>query len=178
MNRNKLVRFSGAMVMLAAAPHVNAQQAPRCSDLYDDAQRLACYDAAFGKPGRPATAPAPVATPPANTSPSAARAVPMAPAAAVTAVAPAAAGSPATVQPAAPKPDLPKNVSAAVRELARRPDGRFVVTMDNGLVWSQLERDTTAEVAVGDTVTVRAGVLGSYILTTRGGVRTKVKAGR
>ena len=50
--------------------------------------------------------------------------------------------------------------------------------MDNGLVWSQLERDTTAEVAVGDTVTVRAGVLGSYILTTRGGVRTKVKAGR
>ena len=176
MNKNKRARFSGALVVLAAASHANAQQAPRCSDLYDDAQRLACYDAAFGKPARPGTAPAaPPAAPAASsssvnrsapaTAPTAPAVVPVPPAQAAASAAPAAAA-------------LPKNISASIKEVARRPDGRFVVTLDNGLVWSQLERDTVAEVTVGDAVTIRGGALGSYILTTRGGVRTRVKAGR
>jgi hypothetical protein len=176
MNKNNLGRFFGVVATLAAAPHVHAQQAPRCSDLFDDAQRLACYDAAFGKPARPAGAAAapraPVAAPaaPATTPAPTVRAAP---------VAPPAAAPPAPVAPsAAPAAPAAKNVSAGISEVARRADGRFVVTLNNGQVWSQLERDAAAEVAVGDEVTVREGMLGSYFLTTRAGVRTRVKAGK
>jgi hypothetical protein len=68
--------------------------------------------------------------------------------------------------------------SASVSAVTRRADGRLVVTLDNGQVWSQLERDNATEVAVGDKVNVRRGSLGSYILTTRSGVQTKVHVGR
>jgi hypothetical protein len=62
--------------------------------------------------------------------------------------------------------------------VTRRADGRLVVTLDDGQVWSQIERDAAVEVAVGDKVTVRPGLLGSNILVTRAGVQTKVKSGR
>lgn len=52
------------------------------------------------------------------------------------------------------------------------------MTLDDGQVWSQIERDAAVEVAVGDKVTVRPGLLGSNILVTRAGVQTKVKSGR
>jgi hypothetical protein len=170
MNKNTQGRFFGALAILAVAPHVHAQQAPRCSDLYDDAQRLACYDAAFGKPTRSAAA---VAAPRAPTAPAAPATVP------APTPAPAVRTAPAPVAPATPAAEkLPKNVSAAISEVGRRADGRFVVTLDNGQVWSQLERDMAAQVAIGDAVTVRQGMLGSYILITRSGVQTKVKSGK
>jgi hypothetical protein len=170
MNKNTPGRIYGAVALLAVAPHLYAQQAPRCSDLYDDAQRLACYDAAFGKPARSSSAAAapraPAAAPAsASTAPPAVRAAPVAPPAAVAQPAPRAAAE-------------PKNVSATISEVARRADGRFVVTLDNGQVWAQLERDTAVEVAAGDKVTVRRGMLGSNILVNRAGLQAKVTPGR
>jgi len=176
MNKNLPGRFYGALVLLAVAPQVGAQQAPRCSDLYDDAQRLACYDAAFGKPARPSSA-APGARAPASAStsatPPAVRATPV-PAAPPAAAAPAAPVAQATPRAAGDR----KNVSATISDVSHRADGRFVVTLDNGQVWSQLERDSTAAVATGDQITVRPGVFGSNILITRAGMQVKVTSGR
>ena len=154
-----------------------AQQAPRCSDLFDDVQRLACYDAAFGKPVRPgnASSPAPVA---------------QAPVAPAQSQAPVQASTPAPVRaPAAPAPGAriapvleapraeraPSSLVAAISALRTLADERFVVTLDNGQVWEQLERDRTAEVKVGDRVTVRKAALGSFVLVTANKVQTKVR---
>jgi hypothetical protein len=64
--------------------------------------------------------------------------------------------------------------TSSVTQVSRTANGRFIATLDNGQVWAQLERDTTAEVQVGDQVTVRKASLGSYMMVTRSGVRTRV----
>ena len=156
---------------------LHAQQAPRCSDLFDDAQRLACYDAAFGKPSRtpaggstsapsvtaPAARSAVTASPSASSPAPVVRAAPVAP---VAVPAPAAAPAPAA---------QPLVGTSAVTQVARTANGRFVVTLDNGQVWAQLERDPAAEVQTGDQVTVRKASLGSYMMVTKSGVRTRVR---
>lgn len=64
--------------------------------------------------------------------------------------------------------------SAVVSGLARRGD-RFVATLDNGQVWSQTETNTRIDVRVGDTVSIRRGALGSYLLSDGEGLATRVK---
>jgi hypothetical protein len=44
------------------------------------------------------------------------------------------------------------------------PDGRLTVTLDNGQTWRQVDTDRT-DVRPGDEVTIRPGLLGSYLLT-------------
>lgn len=179
MNIKTTGRFLGAVAILAGAP-LYAQQAPRCSDLFDDAQRLACYDAAFGKPSRapagnaaaPSTsapaARAGVTAPASVAAPSPAPVVRAAPVAPVAAPAPAPAATP---EPAA----QPLVGTSSVTQVSRTANGRFIATLENGQVWAQLERDPTAEVQVGDQVTVRKASLGSYMMVTRSGVRTRVR---
>jgi hypothetical protein len=172
MKKNIPGRFVGAVAILAVASQVHAQQAPRCSDLFDDAQRLACYDAAFGKPSRtPAggSTAAPSASAPVTRS--AATALPSAPASSPAPAAPVAVPAPAAAPALAAQPLVG---TSAVTQVARTANGRFVVTLDNGQVWGQLERDPTAEVQIGDKVTVRKASLGSYMMVTKSGVRTRV----
>jgi hypothetical protein len=69
----------------------------------------------------------------------------------------------------------PAAVTAAVTSLERRGDGKFVVTLDNDQTWSQSELNSQADVAVGDTVTVRPAALGSFLLVTKDGIATRVK---
>jgi hypothetical protein len=64
--------------------------------------------------------------------------------------------------------------SALVSGLERSGD-RFVATLDNGQVWSQTETNTRIDVRVGDTVTIRRGALGSYLLSDGEGLATRVK---
>jgi hypothetical protein len=66
-------------------------------------------------------------------------------------------------------------ITATVTAFERRRDGLFVVTLDNGQVWSQTELDSRAEVRVGDTVKLRRGALGSYLLSTSAGIGTRVR---
>jgi hypothetical protein len=79
-------------------------------------------------------------------------------------------------QAAAPAPAKP--VSARITEVSRILNDRFAITLDNGQVWTQLERDLSAEVHAGDTVQIRPALLGSWMLETRGGVRTRVRLTR
>jgi hypothetical protein len=167
MNARTRLLISGSAILLVAPLVAGAAQAPRCSDLYDDAQRLACYDAAFGKPVRPGAAPQAPAT---VQAPAAVQAPARAP------VAPAPGARIAPPPPAAPPAEqAPSSLTAAIASVRRISDERFVVTLDNGQVWEQLERDRAAEVKVGDRVTVRKAMLGSFVLVTANKIQTKVR---
>ena len=84
--------------------------------------------------------------------------------------------------PAAPKPmpdppraaAPPEKYSAKVSDVEWR-NGVFVVTLDNGDVWIQSERDSRVQPEAGETVTVRRASLGSYLLSGRQGIAARVK---
>lgn len=65
--------------------------------------------------------------------------------------------------------------TSKVTALDRRRDGQFVATLENGQAWEQSEINSRAEVRVGDSITIRRGALGSYLLTTAAGIGTRVK---
>lgn len=69
-------------------------------------------------------------------------------------------------------------VPATVVKLAVRTNGWWIVTLDNGQIWSQIENRPTALVAVGDDITLRHSRAGAYILTTTKGIETRVKRDR
>lgn len=57
-----------------------------------------------------------------------------------------------------------KEISASIAELSEGLSG-FVVTLDNGQVWRQTEARTLPPVRVGDTVSIRKGMIGGYRMT-------------
>ena len=67
---------------------------------------------------------------------------------------------------------------ATIVKLAVRTNGWWIVTLDNGQIWSQVENRPTAQVAVGDDITLRHSRAGAYILTTVKGIETRVKRDR
>ena len=168
-----------AALLGGASPAVLAAGDPRsCVTIADDAARLACYDRAMGHTAAPK--PAPVAP----TAPAAAAAATSA------AVAPAApakkdpvgefglseeakqAKDPAKAAEAAAAPD---SITGRVMSVRWRKYGEFVVTLDNAQVWAQIEPMPSAVVRVGDTVTIKKALFGSYTLVTAGRIGTKVR---
>jgi hypothetical protein len=139
-----------------------AEPSHRCAEQVSDAQRLACYDLAFGKPARASAAPAAAAA-------SAAKPPPVeTPAAQVEKKAQA-------QIPASAPTARSTEITASIAALRQKLDGRYEATLQNGEVWSQLEPDRWVELAVGDTVTIRPAALGSHMLVTKAGIRTRVK---
>jgi hypothetical protein len=177
MRHHATARAAVAALLAVASQSFAAEGTRRCFEIYDDPQRLACYDSLFGKPVRPGAAqlPAAPAQPPA---PAVVTAVPTPPAAAPPVTAPASAPTPATRQPPAKAPAPAQPVTARITAVSRLANDRFAITLDNGQVWTQLERDLSAEVRAGDTVQIRPAMLGSWMLETRGGVKTRVRLAR
>lgn len=64
---------------------------------------------------------------------------------------------------------------AAVTGIESRGDGKFVFSLGNGQVWAQTELNTRIVVRVGDTVRIRAGALGSFLLSNEAGIATRVR---
>jgi hypothetical protein len=143
----------------------------------DDRARLACYDSIFGRP-----------------APSAPLAAPAAAAPEAGAVAGTVAAAPTVAAAANPETDfglteaakrsrvpeesrdqLPESISGTVARVARQPAGEFVVTLGNGQVWTQLQVDPRARVAVGDTVVIKKAALGSHLLVTASRYATRVR---
>jgi hypothetical protein len=177
MRNNPTVIRAAVAAVLAFPCLAAAAESHRCSGVLEDAPRLACYDTAFGKPVRPAAAsaapapvaiPAPVATP----APVVQRAAPP----------PAPTAAPPTVPTPATAPSVSapqaQPVSARITAVSRLSNDRFAITLDNGQVWTQLERDLAAEVRAGDTIQIKPAMLGSWMLETRGGVKTRVRLAR
>jgi hypothetical protein len=194
MNTRNPLLISGVLAALAI-PSMASAAAPshQCSQLWDDALRLGCYDTAFGKPMPPAAGPPAVSPPaPVSAAPAAAAAavVASAPPAVTPAAAPAvAAASVAPAAVAAPAaPVAAPAVASSSKEKAKQPDsgvttvtalgstldGRFRVTLENGQVWEQLERYPPVQVKVGDRVTLKKATFGSYQLVVPSGLTAKV----
>lgn len=69
-------------------------------------------------------------------------------------------------------------VPVTVVKLAVRTNGWWIVTLDNGQVWSQTENRANARVQVGDNVTLRKSRIGTYVLTTIDGIQTRIRRER
>jgi hypothetical protein len=137
-----------AALLVTGSQTFAADGTRRCLEIFDDPQRLACYDSLFGKPVRPRVAQAPAAP------------------------------VPAPDPDPEPEPEPAQPVTARITAVSRFNNERFAITLDNGQLWTQLERDLAAEVRIGDTVQIRPAALGSWMLVTRGGVRTRVRLAR
>ena len=148
-----------------------------CASINDDAARLACYDAAVGRSPRPATA-APAAATSVPAKP-VQRAAPVAAAAAKDPVADFGLSESAKVArdpvKSAEAAKAPQSVTAKVISVRFRKFGEFVVTLDNGQVWEQTEPMPSAIVKVGDEITVKKALFGSFTLVTAGRIGTKVR---
>jgi hypothetical protein len=88
-------------------------------------------------------------------------------------------GTPAEPKPLADPPakapePIPEKFSAAVSNIEWR-NGVFVVTLDNGQVWIQSERDSRVQIEAGETVSIRKASLGSFILSSKQGIGARVK---
>jgi hypothetical protein len=75
-------------------------------------------------------------------------------------------------------PVLGFTVATVVRLSVRPKTGRFIVTLDNGQRWSQIENKADVRVSIGDEIKLEKSTLGSYMLTTPLGVQTRVKRSR
>jgi hypothetical protein len=142
-----------------------------CGAIADPTERLACYDRVAGRPATPAApaagapraapaAPQPVAPAQAVAAPAQAAA---APGQAQGAAAAAAFGSYQTEHPVS-QVQLAETLSARVSAMGKTIDGRPTVTLEGGALWLLDEVDPL--LAVGDTVTIKRGLFGSFLLET------------
>jgi hypothetical protein len=144
-------------------------------------ERLACYDSlsrpkSNPAPAAPANSAAPAApakaTPRATTAPAATAAAGAPAAAAATAVSAAAAGATPAAQAnsfglsrhPAPAAEGPDRIQAQVTRADTDSLGNVHVSLDNGQAWVFNAPD--ALLRVGEAVTIKRGVVGSFLLTT------------
>lgn len=132
-----------------------------CAEVNDDTQRLACYDRLAGRAISATSLPA-TSTP--------------AGAAAATSAVPAAVAAPVPVDPVeefgltekAKQERAPQqwveSITARVTNVGLTGYDRYVITLDNGQVWTQSETNTRQILAPGDTVTIKRAALGSFKL--------------
>src|SRR5689334_5299420 len=69
---------------------------------------------------------------------------------------------------------VPEKFNAVVSKIEWR-NGVFVVTLDNGQVWVQSERDSRVQIEANETVTIRKASLGSFLLSGKQGIGARVK---
>jgi hypothetical protein len=145
----------------AAAPASTAEFLA-CAAEKDDARRQACFDAAVA---RARTAPASPASP-----------------------APAVVAVPLSKEErfglhgdlkrekAQEVPELQEleQLQAEVTKVSSKPHGELVVTLENGQVWTEIQPNSGARVKAGERVTIKPGVLGSFLLVPPNGRSTKV----
>jgi hypothetical protein len=143
-----------------------------CARVQDDLARLACYDRLAGR--APAVQAATPAVPaPALAAPAAAPAVQASAGAAQpqTATAPAASApaadfglSPRAIEERDPSKKV-ESITGTVTGVSQNASGRYVVELDNGQVWVQSESNSYPVLKTGDTVTIKRGAIGSFVLS-------------
>ena len=80
----------------------------------------------------------------------------------------------ATANPATPKE--PEQVVARVKAVATKPRGEYQVTLEDGQVWEETAHTSSVlPPRVGETVTIKRGLLGSYFLSKGTGLALRVK---
>lgn len=144
-----------------------------CASVVGPAERLACYDAAFG-------APEPDADRAANghariePEPGEAAAVSQSPAKSIDQFG----ASPArerTSRTVSERELAPDRIEARITGVARRATGQKVITLDNGQVWMQLENERHGQLSEGDRVVISKAALGSFLLQPKAGGPMRVR---
>jgi hypothetical protein len=179
---NRVLKVSWVLVGVSILGSATAADAlppslRACMKEADATRRLACFDresatlAGESAPVAKQAAPAPAA------SASAASATPAAAAATVGAAA-------ATTQSATDRFGYKGNIAreeldkqkaeeeasgaltSKVTAIATQPNGGLVVTLENGQVWQQKTADRGMHIKVGDQVTIKHALMGSFLLTS------------
>ena len=171
-------RFLLASIVLVLATPAFAQEAPldkvyACAGKTDNAERLACYDAAVAglKQAQTSGGVAVVSRSQIEAAEKEAFGLSQP---SLSELARSAAKSPAA-QGAPPK-EL-DSVTLNVTAMLRRPDGTYRFTMENGQVWEQIDTyDLGRTLKAPATAEIKKGMLGSYMLKVNG--RTAVRAQR
>jgi hypothetical protein len=150
-----------ALTNVNAAPvSVPMSVLKQCAEINEPAKRLACYDQVAERPPPAAGAALSKNSPAAKDS-----AATSAPAAAATPVPKESFGLYTAEHPAAPKVET--LITAKVISIGISSSGRSTVALEGNQVWELDSADPV--LANGDTVTVKRGTLGSFILTTAAG---------
>ena len=182
--------FTGKLLSVAALSSLAvsaafAQSLPpsvaACTSEKDSLARLVCFDREVAKYTQPAARVAPTPSAPALAAPAA----------------PAVAATPPPS--ASPKHDdfgsnpiverkrdegkpvedrAPTEMRAVVSKLSTKPYGEYVLTLDNGQVWEQLEHSETFLIKAGDGIVIKKAKLGSFLLTVDSGATTRVRRTR
>ncbi len=153
-----------------------AQSTTDCPSVVDDMARLKCYDEQAARQKKKA-APAPAA---AAATPAPARPTPPARPEPATS-SPGDFGLEADVlrkkqvaaNPEAPK--APEQVVGRVKAVATKAGGSYRVTLEDGQVWEETQHIGGQPPEVGETVTIKRGLLGSYFLARAFGLALRVK---
>lgn len=165
----------GFKLLSSASVALGAVQGHPCAAVAQDAERLACYDKAFGRSPQSTADGKPTAV---------AAGGAVATATAVPTVDPVLKaqrefGLSATGKRALDEnkvaPPAPESLTATVTSVSRRPTGEQAFILDNGQIWLETESSTAVQTQPGDIVTVRKGALGSYLLVTPKKVATHVR---
>ena len=164
--RRSAIQCASAGLLCCYAAAAWSAATDDCRALADDMQRLACYDRLFPRPIQPAaTAPAIAPTSPQQRPPPD----------------PQFGMNEAQRRAAAGNTEQSKindSISATVTDLRTTPSGEFVVILDNGQVWRQIDLESWAPPQKGDRVTIRRGALGSFMLVTANNLATHVRRER
>jgi hypothetical protein len=135
-----------------------------CRGEIDAAQRLRCYDAEVDRIEAVTGRLGPPAVNQSVTAPNAAAPV------SAGASSPPAAAAPSSAAPALTATPPPRAHAtlpmfrAKIVAMSFRRAGEFVITLDNGQVWTQYVTEGKARIGVGDSVLIRPGFMGAYIL--------------
>jgi len=195
----KIVRFVAlvAIVMAPAAAAAGPREdlvdgMAKCAAVAENTARLACYDALNPTLKAAEATPPPVAAPPVAAPPPAApaetrawydpgRLFGVSPRAQV---APEQFGSENLTAPKLPEgvaatpentpPPPIDSITAAVTDYSFTPYGKFILFLDNGQVWRQLDSDEGEahfSKSIKHTVTISRGMIGSYNLVVDGASR-------
>jgi hypothetical protein len=170
MTTGARVAFGFALALAATSPaeaSASTGDFLACAGEKDDGRRLACFDAAVvraGKPGATQTGgAAPVAVP-----------VPLSKEEKF--------GLRGDLKQEKAKvaPELAEiqELKAQVTKVAVKPHGELVFTLDNGQVWYEIQTNSGIRIKTGDQVTIKAGVLGSYLVVAPNGRSSKVTRSR
>ncbi|MDR7194737.1 hypothetical protein [Luteimonas terrae] len=153
MSARIAVRFLLPLAGILAGTAQSADPGHPCAVTPDPAKRLACYDTAFPPPPtvREATAAQAIqefglATPP-----------------------------PPLRNPGQPEREAdPDRIDARVAEVVHGSGGRRTVVLENGQRWT-VQAGTIGPMSPGDTVQLRKGALGAYLLRTQAGVSLRAR---
>lgn len=170
----RLLIITAAVIIAGAAGAAQDADFESCANLESDSERLACFDAIAGRARGGSEAAVPGGAAAAEVS------IPEVVAPAKPAEAPAASQADTSaervrppddpVEPAEIRRTQPREYTATVVAIRERPHGQMVVTLDNGEAWSEQFASRAFLVDVGDSVTMKKGMLSSrYQLVAPGG---------